>query len=99
MSKAYRVAKANAPDFDPDAPVTRLTHPQLFCVAQDCPLRWSVSIHRACSYHAWEDTREWPRITSQLQAHGPWKLRSTTADTPTVRDMKTRLKGHIGNIA
>lgn len=75
-------------------------HAQLLqCSARGCPMRWSVSLNRACSYHAWAPTREWPSITERLQLFGPWRLETPPGTSPTVRDMKTRLKGHIGNIA
>lgn len=67
----------------------------LMCRAHGCPMRWSVSLNMACSYHAWVDAKEWPRITDELNRVGPWKLVRTVGDTPTVRDMKTRLKGRL----
>lgn len=80
-----------------DVPVTRETYPKLYCRAHGCPLRWSVSTAdiTACSYHAWAKVEEWPWITERLRAHGPWKLVSADGNTPTVRDMKTRLKGRL----
>lgn len=76
-------------------PVTRDTAPELFCRAHGCPMRWSVSVNMACSYHAWEDVSEWPRITEDLRRVGPWKLITSNGDSPTVRDMKTRFKGRL----
>lgn len=67
----------------------------LTCRARGCPMRWSVSVNMACSYHAWAPTREWPSITERLQQHGPWRLQTPPGTTPTVRDMKSRLKGHL----
>lgn len=48
----------------------------LMCSAHGCPQRWSVEggNGRLCSYHAWEPTQNWPRITQDLQSMGPWKL-------------------------
>lgn len=75
-------------------PVTRETAPELWCRADGCPLRWSVQTGdvTACSYHAWAEAHEWPRITEELLRSGPWSLRSTRGDTHTVADMKTRLR-------
>lgn len=72
----------------------------LMCRANGCPNRWSVQTGdvTACSYHAWEDPKEWPRITEQLLRFGPWKLETPAKQSPTVRDMLTRVKGHIGNL-
>lgn len=81
--------------------VTKETDPDLFCRADGCYLRWAVQTSdvTACSYHAWAETKDWPRITDDLHRLGPWKLKSTSRDTHTVADMKSRLKGRIGNVA
>lgn len=49
---------------------------RLMCTAHGCPQRWSVSngSGELCSYHAWEPTRDWPRITQELRDIGPWLL-------------------------
>ena len=66
--------------------------PSLMCSAHGCPLRWSVKIESPlCSYHAWEDPVKWPYITDELRRIGIWKL-ETGKESPTVRDMKTRLR-------
>lgn len=66
----------------------------LMCRAHGCPLRWTVQTGEitACSYHAWEDPKHWPRITDELKRYGTWKLESKPGTSPTVRDMKTRLR-------
>lgn len=46
----------------------------LRCSAHGCPQRWSVDPGRLCSYHAWEDPKNWPRITADLRSIGPWEL-------------------------
>lgn len=49
---------------------------ELMCSAHGCPQRWSVdgSKGRLCSFHAWVQPHEWPRITEDLQRTGPWRL-------------------------
>lgn len=64
----------------------------LMCHAHDCPMKWSVNAGTPlCSYHAWADEKQWPSITESLRRSGPWLLRDT-AETDTVRDMKTRMR-------
>lgn len=72
----------------------------LMCRANGCRLRWTVQTGdvTACSYHAWADPKDWPRITEELRRNGPWLLRHEPGTSPTVRDMKTRVRGHIGNL-
>lgn len=68
----------------------------LMCRAHGCPMRWSVMFGevKACSYHAWSEPREWPAITEALLRSGAWPLQTRT-ESPTVRDMKTRVRaGH-----
>jgi hypothetical protein len=70
----------------------------LMCRATGCPLKWSVQTNdvTACSFHAWEDVKRWPIITDDILS-GRAALKPRT-ESPTVRDMKTRLRGHIGNL-
>lgn len=67
----------------------------LMCSAHGCPMKWSVQVESPlCSFHAWDDPRLWHSITDALRQTGPWKL-PTLGDSPTVRDMKTRMRvGH-----
>jgi len=46
----------------------------LMCSAHGCPQRWSVDPGQLCSYHAWAETKDWPRITEDLFSMGPWEL-------------------------
>jgi len=71
---------------------------RLMCTAHGCPLHWAVKIEAPlCSYHAWEEPKHWPAITERLQRQGPWQ-RPMAGDSPTVADMKTRLRtGHKFN--
>ena len=68
----------------------------LQCTAHGCPLHWTVSIGNLCSYHAWEDPKHWPSITERLRMGGPWE-RLRGAETHTVADMKTRLRGRLSS--
>jgi len=70
---------------------------QLMCRANGCQNRWSVQTAEvtACSYHAFSDAKEWPHITDDI-------FRGIAAlpgrkESPTVRDMKTRVRGSLGN--
>ena len=64
-----------------------------------CPMRWERQPQPGLQHHAWAPTREWPSITERLQLFGPWRLETPPGTSPTVRDMKTRLKATSGNIA
>ena len=71
--------------------------PALGCSAHGCPLKWSVKIESPlCSYHAWEDPVKWRGITESLRRDGAW--RRPLAESREVREMKTRLRGSIGNV-
>lgn len=64
----------------------------LMCSAHGCPMRWSVKIESPlCSYHALEPAHKWPQVSDELCRSGPWLLRKD-GDSPTVKDMKTRLR-------
>jgi hypothetical protein len=66
--------------------------PSLMCSAHGCPLRWAVRVESPlCSYHAWEEPIKWPAITDELCRIGPW-LRAKSPESPTVADMKTRVR-------
>lgn len=62
---------------------------KLMCSAHGCPQRWSVEggNGRLCSYHAWEPSQNWPRITQDLQSLGPWRLEKERE--PVVYDKNT----------
>jgi len=64
----------------------------LMCRAHGCPLKWSVQTGEvtACSYHAWSDPKEWPRITEQIRMG--LAVLKREGETVTVADMKTRLR-------
>jgi hypothetical protein len=69
----------------------------LRCSAHGCPLKWSVKIESGlCSYHAWEDPVKWHAITDELRRTGTWHRAS--AESREVQEMKTRLRGSIGNV-
>ena len=59
--------------------------PNLICSAHGCNQKWSVNtetVHRLCSYHAWEPASKWPGITESLSRDGPWQLeQKRTVDT------------------
>lgn len=97
---SYKAKAKTLADELPHTPVSnRLTAPELYCRAHGCPLRWSVQNAEttACSYHAWEDAKHWPGITDDLLRMGPFE-RTVRQDSPTVADMKTRLRpGHRFN--
>lgn len=61
------------------------TPPELMCVANGCPNRWSVDAGngRLCSAHAWAEPHQWPEITQQQQWDETERARSNAAPTPT----------------
>lgn len=66
--------------------------PSLMCSAHGCPLRWSVKIESPlCTFHAWEDEKQWHWITESLRLKGFW-IRPIGPESHTVRDMKTRMR-------
>lgn len=71
----------------------------LMCKAHGCPKRWSVQTGEvtACSYHAWADTKDWPRITEQIRM-GLAGL-PKTPESREVREMLSRVRGSIGNVS
>ena len=71
----------------------------LMCKAHGCPMKWSVQTGEvmACSYHAWEDTKKWPRITDDIR-HGIAGLRKDD-ESYTSAEMKSRVKFFKSNLA
>lgn len=71
----------------------------LMCRAHGCPLKWSVQTGEvtACSYHAWVDVGQWPRITEDLRSGRAGLQRA--GESVTVADMKSRMRGSINNIS
>lgn len=68
MSNVFRELAKQRPE-----PQDEKAH--LRCKAYGCPLPWTVSPSHLCSYHAWEDPKNWPRITEELRRDGPYELR------------------------
>lgn len=71
----------------------------LLCKAHGCPLKWSVQTGdvTACSHHAWVDMHQWPRITDEIRRGVAGYRRE--GETVAVAEMKTRVRGSIGNAA
>ena len=71
----------------------------LMCRAHGCPLKWSVQTGdvTACSFHAWVDVGQWPRITEDIRSGRAGLQRA--GESVTVADMKSRMRGSRNNIS
>lgn len=61
------------------------------CSAHGCPMEWTIETGaRLCSYHAWDESREWPRITQGL------KSRAVMGTLPTFVKAQQRRSADTG---
>lgn len=93
MSYTSKSGKSTADGTAEKMPTGPEHWPELRCHAGGCQQVWSVDIGngKLCSYHAWAESKEWPRITEEIARYGPWKLPASD-NSQGVLDMRARLK-------